>query len=96
MVVSLLPELWIAYGDGGGGMKIVIDIPEAVYDQICKEKLDGIMARAIRCGIPLPKGHGRLIDGDELASGCDAPHWCRWLSEIEDAPTIIEAEEEQG
>lgn len=75
-------------------MKIVIDIPEAVYDQICKEKLDGIMTRAIRCGIPLPTGHGRLIDGDELASGCDEPYWCRWLSEIEDAPTIVPAEME--
>lgn len=38
--------------------------------------------------------HGRLIDGDELAAGCDAPYWCRWLSEIEDAPTIIPAERE--
>lgn len=40
--------------------------------------------------IPVP-GHGRLIDGDELAAGCDDPYWCRWLSEIEDAPTIIPA-----
>ena len=42
---------------------------------------------------PVPK-HGRLIDGDELAAGCDAPHWCRWLSEIEDSPTIIPPSEE--
>lgn len=41
--------------------------------------------------IPVPD-HGRLIDGDELARGCDDPHWCRWLSEIEDAPTIIPAD----
>ena len=40
----------------------------------------------------LPEKHGRLIDGDELADGCDAPHWCRWLSEIEDMPTIVEPE----
>lgn len=44
--------------------------------------------------ISLPKGHGRLIDGDELASGCDDPYWCRWLSKIEDAPTIVPAEME--
>lgn len=43
---------------------------------------------------PMPEKHGRLIDGDELAAGCDAPHWCRWLSEIEDMPTIVEAEGE--
>ena len=42
--------------------------------------------------VELPEKHGRLIDGDELADGCDAPHWCRWLSEIEDMPTIVEAE----
>jgi len=56
-------------------MKIVIDIPEDVYtrlfdngiqdneiatDDICE------MARALRLGTPLPKGHGRLIDADEL------------------------------
>lgn len=37
--------------------------------------------------------HGRLTDADILASMCDAPNWCVWLSEIDDAPTIIEAEE---
>jgi hypothetical protein len=36
--------------------------------------------------------HGRLVDGDKLAAGCDSPHYCRWLSEIEDMPTILEAE----
>ena len=45
------------------------------------------------CGLKeLPDKHGRLIDGDELAAGCDAPYWCRWLSEIDDMPTIVEAE----
>lgn len=40
----------------------------------------------------LPDEHGRLGDLDELAAGCDAPYWCRWMSEIEDAPTIVPAE----
>lgn len=40
----------------------------------------------------LPEGHGRLGDLDELAAGCDAPYWCRWMGEIEDAPTIVPAE----
>lgn len=44
--------------------------------------------------IELPP-HGRLIDGDKLAAQCDDPHWCVWLSEILDAPTIIEAEGEE-
>lgn len=38
--------------------------------------------------------HGRLGDLDKLAEGCDEPYWCRWLSEIQDAPTIIPAESE--
>lgn len=43
----------------------------------------------------LPEGHGRLGDLDELAAGCDDPYWCRWLSEIEDAPTIVPADTEE-
>ena len=35
--------------------------------------------------------HGRLIDADALAAKCDEPYWCVWLSDIESAPTIIEA-----
>jgi hypothetical protein len=50
--------------------------------------------RIVGTAVSLPEKHGRLIDGDELADGCDAPHWCRWLSEIEDMPTIVEAEGE--
>ena len=44
----------------------------------------------------LPEGHGRLGDLDELVAGCDDPYWCRWLSEIEDAPTIVPAEAERS
>lgn len=47
----------------------------------------------------LPEGHGRLGDLDELAAGCDSPYWwywCRWLSEIEDAPTIVPADAERS
>lgn len=35
--------------------------------------------------------HGRLGDLDALAAQCDDPYWCVWLSEIEAAPTIIQA-----
>ena len=30
----------------------------------------------------------RLIDKDELIKRCDAPHWCVWMSEIDDFPTV--------
>ena len=42
--------------------------------------------------VPLPEGHGRLGDLDALAERCDSPHWCVWLNEIQDAPTIVPAE----
>lgn len=40
--------------------------------------------------------HGDLIDKDSLVKMCDAPHWCVWLSEIEDAPIVIPAERKEG
>ena len=56
------------------------------FDKICVEKgLQFIYTQV--------QPHGRLIDADELAAKCDEPLWCVWLSEIEDAPTIIPAEE---
>lgn len=42
--------------------------------------------------VPVPP-HGRLIDADALAAKCDEPYWCVWRSDIDDAPTIIPAEE---
>lgn len=51
-------------------MKLVIDISDNVYEGIKKLILsdENIVAvvNAFRKGKPLPKGHGRLIDADEL------------------------------
>lgn len=52
-------------------MKLIIDIPKYIAD-MCKECGRVIDAdtekvgKAIKNGTPLPKGHGRLIDADEL------------------------------
>lgn len=43
--------------------------------------------------IPVPD-HGRLGDLDALADKCDDPYWCVWLSDIEDAPTVIPTDKE--
>ena len=72
-------------------MKLIVDIPEDVYtrlfdngiqdneiavDDICE------MARALRLGTPLPKGHGRLVDADRAYE----------FNSIDDMPTIVEAD----
>lgn len=77
-------------------MKVVIDIPENEYRLIKEiyEKNDIVESTYsyIYHGTPLPKGHGRLIDADAL--------WKKWVfdaigkQEIDEAPTIIEADKE--
>lgn len=50
-------------------IELVIKIPEEDFEK-CKKKLQmrlNVIAIAIAKGTPLPKGHGRLIDADELS-----------------------------
>ena len=50
-------------------MQIVIDIPEEDYNFVKRQVADGItnpLKICIANGIPLPKGHGRLKDEDEI------------------------------
>ena len=68
--------------------------------EVCKRGYEYLLAhpelydkRADDCPIVEIPPHGRLGDLDALYEQCDDPHWCVWRSEIEDAPTIIEAEE---
>ena len=83
-------------------MKIVIDIPEELYDMMkTYQGLDNAYF-AIKHGTPLPKGHGRLIDAEELLKHQYLIDDSATLSardvvevyDIEDAPTIIEADSE--
>ena len=82
-------------------MQIVIDIPEYLYKAIQSYKNPKEEEKAIANGTPLPKGHGRLIDADELKDMFkyteDADN-CKWTShgviwEIDNADTILEATE---
>lgn len=72
-------------------MQIVIDIPEKLacegFERPFTEEEKNILIKAIGNGTPLPKGHGRLIDGDELES-----HMKIGYNIVKSAPTIIEAE----
>lgn len=52
-------------------MQIVIEIPDGIYDtiqadeMISREQL-AVLQMKILNGTPLPKGHGRLIDSDDM------------------------------
>ena len=99
-------------------MQIVIDIPEekelidkALWNDVSdfdKEDLV-IVLNAIAHGTPLPKGHGDLVDRDDLLGilQCEEYETCTWMNcsdcnrekcikrrDILDAPTIIEADAE--
>lgn len=70
-------------------MQIVIDVPEDYYKVIKEIPAEQSTADMliIRNGTPLPKGHGRLIDADELESRMKIGYCI-----VRDAPTIIEAD----
>ena len=55
-------------------MKIVIDVPDEIYKDIKNWKIHNFDYRVpLSCileGIVLPKGHGDLIDRDELRNVC--------------------------
>ena len=84
-------------------MQIVIDIPEDTYQYVMNTGTYGHYrfnsARAIRNGIPLPKGHGRLIDADKLVywecnGDCDMCCDDDKCGMVKEAPTIIEGGKE--
>ena len=93
-------------------MKIVIDVPEKIYEDFMNDWVGSPkILGAVRKGVPLPKGHGRLIDADELKTlsyevliDTDNPNRADGLSacngiaeeDIDLAPTIIEADSGEG
>ena len=88
-------------------MKLIIDIDEDYFEILKYENRNGNDFKPIKLianGIPLPKGHGRLIDADTLEYTCNSDE-CRTIKgcnhcqysiiteeEIDNAPTIIEAD----
>ena len=77
-------------------MQIVIDIPEEVKRNVrayglslCPRDKEQLI-HAIKNGTTLPKGHGRLIDEDEIAGDGS---W-DFADRLDATPTIIEADKE--
>ena len=79
-------------------MKIVIDIPEDTYNFI-QQSYGGTavitenLYNGVANGTPLPKGHGRLIDENDLWPHCI--DFCVAYDDIISAPTIVEADKEE-
>ena len=84
-------------------MKLVIDISKDIYNDIVNYNLSLTKAdelcRAVVNGTPLPKGHGRLIDADELKKHKyhDSNRFenAVAVAQIDWADTIIEADKEE-
>ena len=91
-------------------MQIVIDIPEREYKVICENNYvavcacPNLLSNAIKNGIPLPKGHGKLIDSNILKRHIDklpclpdgnfAGNHSALKALINMQPTIIKADKE--
>ena len=79
-------------------MKLIIDIPEEIYNDIKNDEWIDTepihnMVNAIKNGTQLPKGHGRLIDENDLWFEDIDNISCVTQRDVENAPTIIEADE---
>lgn len=85
-------------------MEIVIKIDDKLYNRIkylepkADTMLDELM-RSIQSGTPLPKGHGRIIDADDIAL-IDEQFYVPsdyYVAEsaIDHTPTIIGADKEE-
>ena len=81
-------------------IELVIKIPEEMYkwvndaNKFFNDYGISDFIDLVKNGIPLPKGHGRLVDADALVDtlgASDRDIYCEAVIE-EDAPTIIEAD----
>ena len=73
-------------------MEIVIKISDQHYKRIMKAENSGYdLIDAIQNGTVLPKGHGDLIDRDELSPKI---HGVKSIVAVSDAPAIVEADKE--
>ena len=80
-------------------MKIVIDIPQYIYEHAKEQSEDNNdewdAMRAIANGTPLPKGHGDLVDFDRLCKEYwDGNYMEIHKDDLSNIKPIIEADKE--
>lgn len=77
-------------------MKIVIDIPQYIYEHAKEQSEDSNdewdVMRAIANGTPLPKGHGDLIDKEKLKGNING--WYDFMKDICKQPYMTLKQEE--
>ena len=82
-------------------MEIVINVSDEDYEYLKTHNKHGLYSSILN-GTPLPKGHGRLIDADALKMdirsnyGYEEYEKSEFCSELDDAPTIIEADKAES
>ena len=86
-------------------VELVIKIPEELKNNINEDNYrtliwwyDTTLYLAIKHGNPLPKGHGDLIDESDLIPDSDyedGMFYAVSIEQINNAPTIIEADKEE-
>ena len=76
-------------------MKLLIDIPDWYYHEVQEFKHPNFIDKAIRGGIILPKGHGRLIDADAYRKEMMNSREFDFFKRLDMQSTIIEADKEE-
>jgi len=76
-------------------MKLLIDIPEWLYQDIQEYLHPSPLDKVIQNGIPLPKRHGRLIDADAYRKEMLDSREFDFFKRLDMQPTIIEADKEK-
>lgn len=79
-------------------MQIVVDIPEEMWERVKEGYVPLGISKHLRKGVPLPKGHDRLIDAGEYENSIRKHYFdnstvirCTEIA-LDNAPTIIEAD----
>ena len=80
-------------------MEVVIDVPERIIVAIANNEycgiLDDTLYKALKNFTPLPKGHGKLIDVNEITAFRELECNGYDVESLDEFTTIIEADKEE-
>ena len=76
-------------------MKLIVEISEDDFELLKLRRYPSLYEDAILKGVPFPKGHGRLIDADDMWDIYHSNDY-DFYEALDDAPTIIEADKAES